>query len=235
MDTQARIDRLLQKLHRNGRDTPTLILYAEGVKTKLRQARFSLKILRDLVHLEDEYSGQSGATGPTTLTGLDSLTVSEQVNYYCDCFWDFLRSSLDILGQLINELHSLGIGERDVDFKTVVSKMESVAPGSPLEKALDALRNHSRAFKQLENYRHCSTHRRHIYIETKTVTEAVTGSPGYYAGTSASRSVTERYLCTNPWDVKPRVNGGKRPVVQYCELLLKQIEENIDKIVYHLL
>jgi hypothetical protein len=231
MDIQARIDRLLQNLQRSGRATPTLILYAEGVKAKLRQARFSLKMLRDLVHLEDEHSGQGGATGPTVL---DSLTISEQVNYYCDCFWDFLRSALDILGQLINELQPLGITERDVDFKKVVSKMKTVAPGSPLEKALDALRNHNRAFKQLEDYRHCSTHRRHIYIETKTVTEAVTGSPGYYAGGSASRRVTERYLCTNPWDVRPRVNRGKRPVVEYCESLLTQIEENINKIVYHL-
>jgi len=233
MGTQDRIDRLLQKLRTSGRATPKSVLYAEGVKAKLRQARFSLKMLRDLVHLEDEPSGQGGTTGPSMLTA-DSLTVSEQVNFYCDCFWDFLRSALDILGQFINELHPLHISERDVDFKKVASEVKSIEPGSPLEKALDALRNHSRAFKQLENYRHCSTHRKHIYIETKKLTEEVTGSAGYYTGGSASRSVTERYLCTNPWDVKPRVNGGKRPVVEYCESLLKQIEKHVDKIVYHL-
>ena len=39
------------------------------------------------------------------------------------------------------------------------------------------------------------------------------------------------YLRTYPWDLTPRVNRGRRPVVKYCELLLKRIENHIDTIV----
>lgn len=227
MDTQGRIDRLLQILDRNGLATPILTLYAEGVKAKLQQARFGLKVLKDLVYLEDQPSILDGTTIPTAQ---DSLTVSEQVNFYCDCFWDFLRSALDILGQLINQVHSLGISERDVDFKTVADKIKSTASGSQLDKALDELRN-SRAFKDLEDYRHCSTHRRPIYIETQTVTTAITGTPGYYSASSGRGAMVGRYLCTNPWDLTPRVDRGRRPVVEYCHSLLRRVETHIGKIV----
>ncbi len=227
MDTQGRIDRLLQILDNQGLATPTSILYAEGVKSKLRQARFGLKMLKELVHLEDQPTTQDVTTIPTAQ---DSLTISEQVNFYCDCFWDFLRSALDILGQLINQVHSLGISERDVDFKTVADKIKSTASGSQLDKALDKLRN-SHAFKDLEDYRHCSTHRRPIYIETQAVTTAITGTRGYYSATSMRRAMVGRYLCTNPWDLTPRVDKGRRPVVEYCDSLLKRIENHIDSIV----
>lgn len=228
IDTQGRIDRLLLRLQRGRLATPTATLYAEGVKTKLRQAQFSSENLRRLEHLQDQLHTQDGTTGPTAQV---LLNVSEQVIFYCDCFWDFLRSALDITGQLINELRSLGINERNVDIKRVACEIKSTTRGSTLDKALDKLLNSS-AFIQLEDYRHCSTHRRPIYIQTPTVTTSVTGTSGYYS--SDQRTIIERYICTNPWDLTPRVRVGVRPVVRYCESLLQGIRQKIDTIVNRL-
>lgn len=230
MDTQHRIGRVLRRLDQKGLATPALTLYAEGVKLKLRQARFSLEMLKELVHLEDQPSVQDVTTNPTAQ---NLLTVSEQINFYCDSFWDFLRSALDILGQFINELHGLSINERDVDFKRVADKIKSTTPDSPLQKALGKLRN-SYTLGQLEAYRHCSTHRRQTYIETHKTTDTITGTPGYYSGSSVQQTRVERYLCTNPRDSTPRISGGRRPVVNYCESLLRRIENHIDTIVNRL-
>lgn len=222
MDTDSRIARLLRKLEQQGLATSTLLLYAEGLKAKLRQAHFSLKMLKDLEHLEDRVGIQDATTIPGAQ---DLLTVSEQVYFYCDCFWDFLYSSLDILGQLINKLRSIHISERSVNLKTIAACVKSTAPRSPLDERLSKLLS-SYTFKQLEDYRHCSRHRRSIYIEKRTTTS--TGTPGYDAGTG---QITNRYLCTNPWDLAPHINGGKRPVYPYCALLLRRIEWHLDRVV----
>lgn len=229
IDTQGRIDRLLLRLQRGSLATPTATLYAEGVKTKLRQAQFSLEKLRRLEHLQDQPDTQ-GVTTVSTAQVL--LNASEQVNFYCDCFWDFLRSALDITGQLVNELRSLEINERDVDIKKVAKEIKSTTPGSTLGKALDELLNSS-AFKQLEDYRHCSTHRRPVYIQTQTRTISVTGTSGY-DGSSKQGTIVKRDICTNPWDLTPRVRAGRRPVVGYCESLLLKIRQKIDTIVNRL-
>jgi ribosomal protein S13 len=225
IDTESRIDRLLMRLQGIGVATPTTTLYAEGVKAKLRQARFSLENLRNLEHQVQDAT--------TISTAQASLSVNEQVNFYCDGFWDSLRSALDILGQLVKELRSLGISERDVDIKRVANKIKSTAAGSPLDKALDELLNSS-AFNQLEEYRHCSTHRRPIYIETRTVTTYTSGTPGYPLGSTEPWTIVERYICTNPWALKPRVYIGRRPVLGYNEQLLQRIRQKIDTVVNRL-
>ena len=229
IDTEGRIDRLLQRLHSRGLATDTTTLYSEGVKTKLRQAKFSLETLRQLAPQEDQV--QDATAGPTS-QGL--LNTDELVGFYCDSLWDSLRSALDILGQLINELRSLGISERKVEIKRVARKVKSTAPGSLLDKALDELLNSS-AFTQLEDYRHCSTHRRPPFILTWTISSSVSGTAGYfYSASSQGTTIVARDLCINPWDLKPRVRTGQRPVVIYSEKLLKRIRGKIDTIVTHL-
>lgn len=229
IDTQDRIDRLLLRLQHGSLGTPRATLYAEGVKTKLNQAKFSLENLKRLERLQDQPDIQDA----TTISIARALpNVSEQVIYYCDCFWDFLRSALDIIGQLVNELRSLGISERNVDIKVVANAIKSRELGSALDKALDELLDSS-AFTQLEDYRHCSTHRRPIYIQTRTMTTSVTGTSGYY-GSSDTRIIVERNICTNPWDLKPRVRVGVRPVVGYCESLLQRIKRKLDTIINQL-
>ncbi len=229
LDTEGRMDRLLQRLRSRGRASDTTILYSEGVKTKLKQAKFSLEILRHLAPQGAQV--QNTTTGPTSQ---GSLNTDELVGFYCDSFWDSLRSALDILGQLINELRSLGISERKVDIKGVARKVKSTTPGSPLDKALDGLLN-SPTFTQLEDYRHCSTHRRLPFILTWTLSSSVTGTAGYsYSASSLGTTVVARDLCINPWDLTPRVRTGQRPVVVYNEKLLKRIRGKIDTIVTRL-
>lgn len=229
IDTEGRIDRLLQRLRSRGLATATTTLYSEGLKTKLRQAKFSLETLRPLAPQADQV--QDTTAGPVS-QGL--LNVSELVGFYCDGFWDSLRSALDILAQLVNELRSLGVNERDVDIKKVAARVKPTASGSPLDKALDELLNSS-AFIQLEEYRNCSTHRRPPFIQTRKVTTSVSGTAGYaYSASSREITVVERYLCTNPWDLRPRVHTGQRPVVAYNEKLLQGIRRKIDTMVTRL-
>jgi hypothetical protein len=229
IDTEGRIDRLLQRLHSRGLATDTTTLYSEGIKTKLRQAKFSLETLRQIV--PQEVQVQDTTAG---LTSQGLLNASELVGFYCDSFWDSLRSALDILGQLVNELRSIGISERKVDIKKVASKVKLTAPASSLDKALDELLNSS-AFIQLEDYRHCSMHRRPPFIETRTLTVSVSGTAGYSYSTSSQQiTIVKRYLCTNPWDLTPRIYADQRPVVAFNEKLLRRIRGKIDTIVAHL-
>lgn len=229
IDTEGRIDRLLQRLHGRGLATDTTTLYSEGVKTKLRQAEFSLERLRQLVPQDAQV--QAATVG---LVSQGSLDTSELVGFYCDSFWDSLRSALDILGQLVNELRSIGINERQVDIRKAAVKVHVTAPGSPLDKALDELLRSS-AFVQLEEYRNCTTHRRPPFIQTLTVMTSVSGTAGYaYSASSQQITIIERHLCTNPWDLNPNVRAGQRPVIAYSERLLQRLRGKIDTVVNRL-
>ena len=120
--------------------------------------------------------------------------------------------------------------EKTVDLKRMASTLKSKRQGSALDQVLDEFLQ-SRALKQLEGYRHCSTHRRPIYFETKMITRSG-GTPGYYSGGSTG-VILGRYLCSNPADLAPLVDDS-RPIVSYCETLLQKIEKPIDRIVNNL-
>lgn len=230
------IDDLLRKLRRRQLDTPTAKLYAEQVKAKLNNACFSLEILKELESRIETVEVQDSTTSTVTQrtpTAENLLTVEEKVNFYCECFWDFLRSSLDILAQLINELCSLPLDEQSVDFKQVANELRSRARDTPLERAVNNCRSDG-AFKTLEEYRHCSMHRRQVYIETRRHTTDITGTRGYDSATSLQRQITfESHLCNNPWDLTPVVDY-QRPVAKYCERLLQTIERRIKTIINRL-
>jgi hypothetical protein len=218
------IDNLLKRLERDDRSTPTLELYAEGIKMKLRQAAFSLDKLYDLEYKEDRTSFQDSSTGAE----ISILTIDEEINYYCECLWDFLRSSLDIVAQLVNELKSLNIAEIEVDIKKVYKEVLSTMASSPLEKRMKKCLQ-SKAFKRLEEYRHCSTHRRPIYIEKAIHSISISGTAGYYGGTSTTSTRVFRYLCRNPWDLIPIVDDS-RPVIVFCADSSRKIEWHIASI-----
>jgi len=223
------IDKLLRRLSRKGLNTATVSLYAEGIKAKLQATRFALENLRGLEHIEETAQAKGGTT---SLTAQSLLTIEDKVNFYCECFWHFLRSSLDILAQLINELRSLHISERRVDFKQVAEELKRTAQGTLLEKAVNNCRKGD-AFKNLEEYRHCSMHRRRVFIETRTHTMSTTGTRDYYSYAGTSVTTVERYLCRNPWDLHPKVDD-KRPVVGYCEYLLQAMERRMNTIINRL-
>jgi len=216
------IDALLRRLTRRGLNTATTSLYAEGIKAKLQATRFALENLKELGRVEEGAQVQDDTTQSL-------LTVEDKVNFYCECVWAFLRSSLDILAQLINELRLLNLDERQVDYKQVANRLKSSLQGTPLEKAVNNCRR-SDAFRNLEEYRRCSMHRRRVFIETSTHKIDKTGTRDYYNYTGSSITTVERYLCKNPWDLQPIVDD-KRPVVGYCEHLLQAIERRIRTII----
>ena len=235
MAVNDRIEILLQKLICKGINTETTGLYAEGIKAKLQATHFALENLRELEHLEERSQVQDDTT---TLIKQSLLPVDDKINFYCECVWVFLRSSLDILAQLVNELYPLNLNERQVDFKQVAKNLEH--SGTLLEEAVNNCQS-SDEFKNLEEYRHCSMHRRRVLIETKeetrTHTTRITWTRDYnYDGTIETIKETttvERYLCENPSDLQPKVNY-KRPVVGYCEHLLQAIEKHVNTIINQL-
>ena len=210
-------------------------LYAEGLKAKLEQAQFSLRMLRWLDGQEDYARTRNGTT-----SGDDQprLPIHQSVLFHCESFWVSLRASLDITAQLINQMRSLEIGEREVNYRKVASRLGVNPPLTPLAKAVKKCLK-SRAFKDLDQYRHCSTHRRQVYIETHTqkTTTLVSGTAGYeaYSGSASQQLQTrvQRFLCGNPWDLQPTVDR-QRPVVGFCETLLDKICHHIQVIAYHL-
>ena len=217
IDTYRRIERLVTSIASAGIDTSKVNIYSEGLKSKLRQSEFALSNLKRLYSVPEQANTQ------------ESLNIEQQFIFFCDCFWDFLRSSLDIFAQLINEVKVLNIPEKEVDIKKVAFKFNSIMSGSSLDRELQLLMN-SNTLRKLEDYRHCSTHRRPIYIETHTSVTSVSGTSGYTSGTSDMTTVN-RYLCVNPWDLNPNMDNNSRVVHEYCETMLRRIKEKIDIII----
>ena len=230
MTVDESINRLSRRINRRGIVAPSANIYIEGIKAKLIQARFALDNLQTLEPLAEAIQIQDSTPSRQI------LTIDEKIEFYCEGFWDFLRSSLDIVGQLINTLHmSSLLNERQVDFKQIANKLRRLERGIPLQKAVDnCLR--STAFTNLEDYRHCSTHRRQVYIQTKihTHTVSIVGTPGYYYGSSFTEQQTaERFLCSNPWGLSPIIDE-ERPVFRFCESLIRAIERRLITIINRL-
>jgi len=145
---------------------------------------------------------------------------------------DFLRSSIDILAQLINELRLLSIDEDIVSFYRVLNAMNQPPMSvTPLFKALRSCER-SWAFKELNSYRRCSTHRRQACIFGVPV--SIPQPLGrVYEYMSTSTTSINRYLCSNPSRLRPRPSF-KRPLIAYNEQILKEIEKRLSIIVNRL-
>lgn len=202
--------------------TRRLNLYTEGLKTKLKQSLFALSCL-------DTFSDKSDSTTSVT-TGAD-FAISEQVCFYCDSFWAFLYSGLDVLGQIINQALRLGLDERGVSIKEVKRLVDVNYPQSALQGILTKCIK-SNSFKNLERYRNCCLHRRHIYMEE--VTQTVRGTLGYYSTSAVSQTVIIRVLCDNPLtpstSTKQRRNAPEymervqANIFAYIERILREIQ-----------
>ena len=219
------IDTLLKKLKRKGLLTTKVNLYSEGIKAKFYQARWSLNILREIEHAPNV----EGNT--TSQEAWNNMSTNDKIVFFCECFWDFLRSGIDIVAQLINELRSLKIDEDDVSFYIVRDNMAPSMSTTLLFKALVSCER-SWAFKELNSYRHCSTHRRQVCIfEVPSRPSPLTRGYEYISGSTTG--VMNRYLCSNPWSLRPRLSL-KRPVVAHNERILEEIEKRISTIVNRL-
>ena len=221
------IDTVLQKLKHRGLLTLKVNVYLEAIKAKFHQTQWSLNVLREIEHTPNV---EGSTTSPEVW---NKISTNDKIVFFCECFWDFLRSSIDIVAQLINELRSLKIDEDDVSFYTVRDKMIPSMSKTLLFKALVSC-EHSWAFKELNSYRHCSTHRRQVCIfeqPSSPQPQPLTRVYEYMSGSTAV--IMNRYLCSNPSSLRPRLSL-KRPVVAHNERILKEIERRLSIIVNRL-
>lgn len=221
---ETAIDTLSRKLKQRGLWTNKANMYSEAVKAKFHQTRWSLDVLREIENVPN-------IEGSTTSDVFGRISTNDKIIFFCESFWDFLRSSIDIAAQLINELLPLKIDEDEVSFYAVRDKMSPTMSATPVFKALRSCER-SWAFKELNSYRHCSTHRRQVCIF-----ELPVSSPQpltrVYEYMSKSTTSFNRYLCSNPSILRPRPSL-KRPLVAHNEQILEEIEKRLSSIVNRL-
>lgn len=225
MTVEESIKTLLEKLEHRHLSTPKATLYARQVEAKFKNTRYSLHKLQEFK--------LPVATG-SSMASSTLLDNDELINFYCDCFWDFLRSSIDVLAQLINERTSLGLNERDVDIKQVATH-PNLTSYPQLKTPVNYLLS-LQAFKKLEHYRHCSIHRRQVYIKTIEQKESILGTRGYSSTTSDTKESTYvSYLCRDPQDLTatPDIDDSKT-VDMFCQELLEKIERQMVAIIKRL-
>lgn len=225
MEIEESIQKLREKLDHSHSSTPSTSLYADQVIAKFKNVRYSLYKLHEL---EQPIVVSSSTQSPDLLDDVEK--VNERVNFYCECFLDFLRSSIDILAQLINQLTPHKLPETSVDIKKVAAIIDPTSQPH-LKTSVDYLINLT-AFKTLEKYRHCSMHRRQVYIYTTRQRTEAAGTIGYpYLDASTSQQPAyNSYICTNPSDLDPVVDYSQTAAT-FCESLLKILEKRMVTIV----
>lgn len=213
-----KIDELVKKSEHKAPKTrkKKILLYAEGLKAKLKQVDYALTCL-------EQFDNRTDATESTTEE--KSPSISMQVSFYCDIFWTFLYSSLDVLSQIVNQAMALDLYEKDVSFNKVKCKL-----GGNAFKSTKIYRQYdkcfrSTAFKNLEKYRNCSIHRRQIYIEETST--RVRRTPGYSTSTIDDSSTTvSRILCKDPLKSTPAIDP-KRIIPDYMIENKKKVVKRI--------
>ena len=196
-----------------------LKLYALGVRSKIRQANYALTQLSKFAPLSD-----------SDTTATNEYEVHARVGFYCDSFWAFLYSSLDVLAQVINQALKLGIPEKIVSFKSVARALKLNHKGTPIEKKVNVCLK-STAFKNLDKYRNCSTHRREIYFLEKT--EVVKEIAGYNTTVTTGVESVTRLICDDPLVLTPKVEQ-KRKIPDYLETTEKRIIKQVEVIIKNL-
>ena len=205
MDIYQEIDDLVSRAEKavpQDNRKQKLKLYAEGLKAKLRQSEYAL---RSLANYNDQMDQLSSSTAK------DDFLVSERVQFYCDAYWTFLYSALDVLAQVINQAMRLSLAEKDASFKNVENALATRSAGKPFQTCCTACRK-SRAFKNLLAYRNCSIHRRQIYIKEEA--KVVRHTAGYESTTTGPTFSVERTICDDPMQLTPSISQARR-VPQY--------------------
>jgi hypothetical protein len=194
-----------------------LSLYCEGLKAKARQAEFAIA---ELARLENQTDASVTATDP------EQPSIQARVEFFCDSFWAFLYSCLDVLGQVVNQGMKLGFDEKEVSFKKVKKRLDGNHAGTPAQRAFNTC-SRCNAFKNLDRYRNCSTHRRQIYVIEDI--HLVRHPGGYQTITTGDNVTVERILCDNPLDITPRTTQH-RQVPGYLQSTRDKIFEQIERI-----
>jgi len=197
-------------------------LYCEGLKAKLTQTSYALDRLMELRNRSDKTE---------STTDDKAYPIRLQVSFFCDSFWTFLYSSLDVLSQIVNQTMNLGLNETDVTFNKVKKELqESQYLATKVSKAYISCRK-SRVYKNLNDYRNCSNHRREIYIKEISVSVRVSSTPGYdTTSTGGSSESVTRVLCDDPLTHNPKIER-RRIIPDYMIDTKQKIEKFIAEII----
>jgi len=196
-ETDALVERAEGKVPQKTRKKK-LALYAEGLKAKVYQVEYALA---SLVELSGQLEEVSTSTDP------DAYDPTRKVAFYCDSFWTFLYSALDILSQLVNQSVKLRMDEKDVSFNAVKKQLDTRYQNTPLQKAYAQCRG-SRVFANLGAYRNCSIHRRQIYFVEEFRRTRHVG--GYQTDSTDDIEVIARTLCDDPLSMNPKTCQNRR-------------------------
>lgn len=192
-------------------------LYAEGLKGKILQANIALGQLREMCR-----------PVPTTMPPQEDFSSSQEqelVQFYCDAFWAFLYSSLDVLAHIINQVRCLGVDEREVSIKGIHERLRATENGTALQVRVDKLVR-SRPFLNVERYRNCCLHRRQICIERRL--RSITRTPGYTA--TGPLNEVKWLIAENPLERRPSMRQ-EREIPDYLYQALRKIESRVQSIV----
>jgi len=207
-------------------------LYCEGLRAKLTQTSYALERLMEINKLSDDDKYTITDDDKYTFTGDKAYPIRLQVSFFCDSFWTFLYSSLDVLSQIVNQTMNLGLDdldEKNVSFAQVKGKLQgNQYVTTQVSKAFDdCFKSH--AYKNLDKYRNCSNHRREIFIvETYT---SVKGTSGYATtSTGGSGKTVTRILCDDPLTLLPTIEQ-KRKIPDYMMDTMQKIEKFIAEII----
>lgn len=215
MGLYERIDALCsaERARTPSRTSNKIILYAEGTKAKFRNADYALLIIQRLSTLSDEFADSTDS----------EFSIKEKLEFHVDSFFAFLYSSFDIISQVVNQKSRLGLNEKAVSFYKVKSALRSRHQGTSLQRAYERI-SRKNFFKNLDNYRNCSSHRRPICI----MSTHSTATAGY--STSGSIPIPQHLICENPLSLNPRFRQ-RREVVEFCARVLRQSKQEIEKII----
>ena len=198
----------------SNRTSRKIKIYSGGVSAKIREADFALAKIQELLDYSDDFRRPQD----------QDYTVEDLIYFYVDAFFAFLYSNFDIISHVVNQKMHLDIPEDKVKFDSVKKKLDTDHPGTPIQLLYQRL-SKSRHFKNLRNYRNCSTHRRRIMMKQDAHNISVTSE---YSQTGPIRSVL-RLLCDDPLELNPKTKQ-KRELEKYTSTILRWSKAQISQI-----
>lgn len=198
-----------------------LKMYLLGLEDRLKQVDFCLFMLKSL-------SGNSTNMTSTT-TGI-TFDVDRQAEFYCDTFWTWVYSSLDILAQILNQTENLNLDENKVSFDKIIQDIQTNHPTFPILPILQRI-NRAHFRKWTKAYRNCANHRRPVNLWHFRETVRQTRS---YETSTAPIEKTVRYICDHTMTLKPS-DKKKKNLIDRCENTYMNLNKFILKTLDNLL
>jgi len=198
-----------------------LKIYVLGLEDRLNQVDYCLSVLKTL-------SGSSTET--TSTTASITIDINKRAEFYCDTFWTWVYSSLDILAQIINQAENLKLDEERVSFDIILKHIKDKHLNPRALPVLESIKK-SNLYAWIKGYRNCANHRRPICLwhERKTVTQTKS-----YETSSGPIERVVRYICDHKVTLKPK-EKMRKDLLQRCEKANLRLTDYVEKTLNKLL